>query len=372
MDILWIRTAAFRLAILVIFALFQGCAATSVTQVNESSKAESLSVKKNENKHISIKKTADNNSLNYAPRISHQNDKLNRSDLHKNQVIKKTVTRFDVSAVNADARSFFMGLVRNSDVNIVVHPDVKGDVSIRLKQVSLEETLNAVCDVYDFDYVKEIYGYKILPRMIQTQLFKVDYLNVSREGTSNTRVSNGQVSNNNETSNSSSSTTSPSSNQTGQTSTPNSNSAIETKSETNFWETISISVSSIVGDAPGKRVVVSPQVGLVLVAAYSSELQAVERFLKRAEDALLRQVTIEAKILEVVLNDKFQAGIQWDTFEQGFGGQLALNDGRVGAGFQSGDVSKLVDISLGGIFSVGLNFTDFSSIIEDLQSQGDV
>jgi MSHA biogenesis protein MshL len=282
--------------------------------------------------------------------------------------------KFDVSAVNASAKSFFMGLVRDDNVNIVVHPDVTGSISISLKQVSLEQVLNAVCDVYNFDYVKEQYGYKILPRTIQTRLFKLDYLNVSREGKSNTRVSNGQVSNANSgrTGGNANSSSNSQQGQGGQNSTQITNSEIETTSKSDFWETIEASVVTIIGDTPEKRVVVSPQVGLILVEAYSSELRSVEHFLKSAENALLKQVVIEAKILEVALNENFQAGVQWDTFEQGFGGQLELNDSRVGAGFQSGDISKLVSTAIGGVFSVGLNFTDFTSIIEVLQSQGDV
>jgi len=282
--------------------------------------------------------------------------------------------KFDVSAVNASAKNFFMGLVRDDDVNIVVHPDVTGSISIRLKQVSLEQVLRAVCDVYNFDFVKEQYGYKILPRTIQTKLFKLDYLNVSRDGKSNTRVSNGQVSNSSsgDTGGNTNSSSTNGQGQSGQSSTQITNSEIETTSKSDFWETIEESVSAIIGEAPGKRVVVSPQVGLILVEAYSSELRSVEQFLKSAENALLKQVVIEAKILEVALSENFQAGIQWDTFEQGFGGQLELNDSRVGAGFQSGDISKLVNSSIGGVFSAGLNFTDFTSIIEVLQSQGDV
>ena len=282
--------------------------------------------------------------------------------------------KFDVSAVNASAKNFFMGLVRDDDVNIVVHPDVTGSISIRLKQVSLDQALRAVCDVYNFDFVKEQYGYKILPRTIQTKLFKLDYLNVSRDGKSNTRVSDGQVSNPS-SGNAGGNTSSSSNNQQGQNgqgATQITNSEIETTSKSDFWETIEESVAAIIGEASGKRVVVSPQVGLILVEAYSSELRSVEQFLKSAENALLKQVVIEAKILEVVLSENFQAGIQWDTFEQGFGGQLELNDSRVGAGFQSGDISKLVNSSIGGVFSAGLNFTDFTSIIEVLQSQGDV
>lgn len=282
---------------------------------------------------------------------------------------------FDVSAVNTPAKDFFMSLVHGQNQNIIMHPDIAGEISIQLKNVSLEQALAAVCDVYPYDYMHTSYGYKIVPKELQSRIFKVSYLNVNREGTSHTRVNSGQVSQNNQNGADANSTgASNSSSQTNdtQSSSALTNSEIETISHADFWQTIETGIRAILGKQEGTRVVVSPQAGLVLVEGYSSQLFLVEQFLRSAEHALLKQVIIEAKILEIELSDRFNAGIQWDTFEQGFGGKLELNDSRVGAGLAPSDVLKGADVSLGGVFSVGLNFTDFTSIIEVLKTQGDV
>ncbi|HEX4974313.1 MAG TPA: pilus (MSHA type) biogenesis protein MshL [Pseudomonadales bacterium] len=282
---------------------------------------------------------------------------------------------FDVGAVNTPAKEFFMSLVHGQNQNIIVHPDVAGEISIQLKNVSLEQALAAVCDVYPYDFIHTSYGYKIVPKKLQSRIFKVSYLNVNREGTSHTRVNSGQVAQNNQNSSDASAsgasnTSNPSTDS--QSSSALTNSEIETISHADFWQTIESGIESILGKKEGTRVVVSPQAGLVLVEGYSSQLSLVEQFLRSAEHALLKQVIIEAKILEIELSDKFNAGVQWDTFEQGFGGKLELNDGRVGAGLAPSDVLKGADVSLGGVFSVGLNFTDFTSIIQVLKTQGDV
>lgn len=287
-----------------------------------------------------------------------------------NYVFKKT---FDVGAVNTPAKEFFMSLVHGQNKNIIVHPDVVGEISIQLKNVTLEQALAAVCDVYAYDYIHSSYGYKIVPKKLQSRIFKVSYLNVNREGTSHTRVNSGQVEqNNNAGIGTTSPTTTPDPNASSQTSAALTNSEIATTSQADFWKTIETGIQSILGQQEGARVVVSPQAGLVLVEGYSSQLLLIEQFLRSAEHALLKQVIIEAKILEIELSDRFNAGIQWDTFEQGFGGQLELNDSRVGAGLAPSNVLKGADVSLGGVFSVGLNFTDFTSIIEVLKTQGDV
>jgi len=58
-----------------------------------------------------------------------------------------------------------------------------------------------------------------------------------------------------------------------------------------------------------RSVIVSPQTGMILVRAFPSELAQVEAFIEASQEALQRQVILEAKILEVELKEGFQSGI---------------------------------------------------------------
>ena len=281
--------------------------------------------------------------------------------------IEEASSRFDVVANRNSAAAFFNGLVDGMGINILVDPSINSRITLNLKEVTLEETLQAVRDIYGLQYVQTSYGYRILPKSLQNQVFHVNYLNVSRSGSSGMSVSSGHI--NNDIS-SSTSSSDPNSSFGGSSSSVATASKIETLASTDFWSNLQASVSMIVGSGNGRRVVVDAQAGLVVVRGFPDELAAVKDFLNRAELSLQKQVIIEAKILEITLSSGFQSGIQWDAFGTGqsnvFGGS-----GDEIAGQLSAETVRNSE-NLGGVFSLNFDTADFTGVIQMLQRQGEV
>lgn len=272
--------------------------------------------------------------------------------------------RFDVSARNTEVKSFLMSLVHGTDFNIILHDGLEGSVSLNLKNVTILETLDAVRDIYGYDYSISSYGIQVFPRTVQTRIFPINYLNVSRSGSSGMWVSSGQV-----TSKDSSENTGDSSTSSSSTSAINST-QVNTNSSSDFWGQLTITLNMMIEGKEDASIVVDPQSGMVIVKGMPSTIRDIGIYLERAELSVGKQVLIEAKILEVSLNDGFQSGIQWNTF--GAGRKGGIDD--TSKDFVGSMASELLSNpdEIGGVFNLNLNYENFTGVIELLETQGTV
>jgi MSHA biogenesis protein MshL len=290
--------------------------------------------------------------------------------------------RFDLNVEDAPARAFFMGLVDGTPINMLVDPQVSGRVTLQLKQVTVEETLSAVRDLYGYDYRRIRNGFMVLPASLQTRIFNLNFIDVTRVGMSNTRISSGQITQeDNSPAGGGSAASSP-----GDT-IDVTGTAVVTRSGTDFWKAIEADLRTMIGVGEGseKSVVINRQSGVIVARAMPTELRDIGEYIARTESTVSRQVILEAKVIEVELNDAYQAGINWaavltDGNKQytigqltppgGFEGNPLVADGvpiNVGPG---NPVNELLSNTLGGAFTMAANFTDFNAYIELLSLQG--
>lgn len=294
--------------------------------------------------------------------------------------------RFDVSVSNADAKALFLGLVKDTRYNLVVHPDVSGTISLDLQNVTVPEVLSVVSDIYGYPVKRVGSLYQVMPAGIRTEVFKINYLNVRRQGSSETRVSSGSVSDGDSSNTSNSSGTSSvddgdRNSGSGSSSGSLIGTQIYTSGRSDFWGDLKANLDMLIGTGADRRVVVTPQSGMVIVRAMPAEIDIIKEYLDAAELIMKRQVILEAKILEVTLNDDFQSGINWTAIGEPAAGKTIVGSlGSATVSSAGGDGLIAFPGATGinsanssnGIFGLTLSLNDFTGIIDLLETQGTV
>lgn len=307
--------------------------------------------------------------------------------------------RFDLSVNNAPAAQVFMSLVSGTRYSILVHPQVTGTITVSLKDVTIRDALDALRDLYGYEYRIEGSRISILPAGIQTRVFKVNYLTGQRRGTSDLRVQSGSVSD----------VSSPGvpgqvpgqppglpgTYMPGQLPVARSidSSRVSTTQVTDFWGDLRAALVAIVGTGEGRSVVVTPHSGVIVIRAMPDEMRSVQQYLHETRIAVERQVMLEAKIIQVTLADAYQSGINWAAFKNNFaigqasnaigtsqlpanppgsailgGGQVVDLPGRT----LTTTAAETVTNPASAVFGIALQTANFSALLQFLETQGSV
>lgn len=316
--------------------------------------------------------------------------------------------RFDLSVSNASASQVFMAIVSGTRYSMLVNPEVTGSISVNLKDVTVMEALDTIRELYGYEY--RVQGTRIFvqPLSMQSKVFKVNYLTAQRQGRSDTRVVSGSITASTAGTAGAAGTATPATGAAGTTTQPAAGSSVSTTNSMDFWGEINEAIKAIIGVEGGRSVVISPQSGVIVVRAMPRELREVENFLRASQLTIERQVMLEAKIVEVVLSEQFQAGINWAGFTatgrhrlssganvsqfktqapslgvnqagevatqyNTDSGSFVANDlGNILAAPLAGAVGRLAGGPLAGIMGLAFQTGSFAALISFLETQGSV
>ena len=306
--------------------------------------------------------------------------------------------RFDLSVVNAPATQVFMALVSGTRYSMLLPPDVSGNLTLNLKDVTVLEALETIRELYGYEY--RVQGKRIFiePNTMKTRVFHINYLASRRQGSSDLRVTGSSISvgagaaAGTATATPTASPAAPAGAGTTSAVRSNDTSRVSMTTDSDFWGDLNRALASMVGATEGRSVVVNPSSGVVLVRALPSELGNVEKYLKATQLIAERQVMLEAKIIDVTLADEFQSGVNWGAFKSGPNSRSGIGVAQPGATIGVGVAAQTVGTGtaptlsvtpgqLGSIAAsvlgrgfVGLAFqtANFAALLNFLETQGNV
>jgi len=231
--------------------------------------------------------------------------------------------RYTVVVNEVPVKELLFALARDAKVNVDIHPDIEGVVTINAVEQTLPQILKRISNQVDIRYGYDGDNLVILHDTPFLRTYKVDYVNVSRNTSSTSSVST-QIS-------STSGGDAGSGGSSGNTSTTD----VSTVSNHNFWSRLVSNISAILGEATSgasgsassgsssgrirvtNTVIPNPESGVITVRATASQHEQIRFFIDQVLVSAKRQVLIQITIVEVTLNERYQAGINWNALSTG-------------------------------------------------------
>lgn len=303
----------------------------------------------------------------------------------------KKEARFNLFVNKAPVGAILQSLVDGTSYSLIMPEELSGNLSLNLKNVTAFDVLETLKNVYHYDYEVQDKRIIVYPNGVRTKIFVMNHLIGKRVGNSELKVSSGSLTDNPiRTNTNNNGVTNTSNFGSGQQNTSNST-KVTTTTESDFWKEIGSVIEIMLEKKDGRSVVVSPETNTIVVRGLPKEVNEVEKYLRKVQAIIDKQVIIEAKLIEVQLNSGMQTGINWAAFGKingnpiGMGYGLAnastatnisgtINNpsvnlpGLLGAATTLGTVGN--PISNSSLFSMAFGSSNFASVLNFLETQG--
>ena len=322
---------------------------------------------------------------------------------------------FSIYARDSSVQDVLLAFSKESELNIVIDPELNGKVTIDLKRVTLKEALDAILSPLGWTYRIDGKFIKISRPQMETRLFKLNYIATKRSGKREVYVSTSTGGGLQTSSLQGQQTAiSPGGSRTGYT-------ELVTLDDMDLWKEIQKGLENLIFgfveekteetvtekgpqkekatwtkvDTKGKKLVINKSSGVIMVTDYPINLNKVASYLETVEGSSQRQVSIQAKIMEVILSDGHKEGINWKVIEglpRSINVAWGLTDKAKTTGFPGGtsgfltgtgsgttigtiDTPGVFKIApYGGILALGAAGTEvaLSDIMQAIAEQGDL
>lgn len=240
-------------------------------------------------------------------------------------------------------------LFRDTDFSIVLDPDVAGVFSGELRNVTLRQALELVLHPLGLDFELQGQSIHVFRRRTETRIFDVDYVITQRTArrsmsAATALTGRGLAASGGETD------TTPSAGDA----IAGSSTQVASTDGADFFQELAAGVQTLL--SPDGRFNLDRKAAMVQVTDYPDRLDRIALYLDAAQTRVLRQVQIQARVVEVDLRQEHHDGIDWS---------LVL-----GSGDASVSVTQAPAPVPGRGLAFGLRIKDLQGLLRVLGRQG--
>ena len=244
---------------------------------------------------------------------------------------------FNVLVNEVELRPLLTPTAQDYGLNLAMDPEITGTFTGNLQDIDLEQALLIVLDPLNLEY--EVDGQNQILRVhypeMETRTFEFDYIttvrSLSRSLSASAAAGGGGVGGGG-----------------------GGTTSITGSESTDLLTDIETDLEQLVSGEEGAGIIFNKMAGLIVATDFRENLDVISNYLELIQNAVQRQVVIEARIVEVQLNDNFQAGIDWSV--------VLGNTGLIAQSF--------------GVAQSGFNLTasneNFTAVLQALSLQGKV
>jgi MSHA biogenesis protein MshL len=256
-------------------------------------------------------------------------------------------------------RELLLLLVHDTNLSVVLDPDVDGTFSGDLKNVTRQQAFGLVLEPHGFVASFEDTIVRVRREQVQTRLFNINYVATRRSGTRGTGLSGmyGQGAYGYGAGGAMAGGVAAAGYGGGYGGIGGSQASVSGTDSGDVFEELQAGIETLLSDAG--RLNIDRKAGLIQVTDYPARLDRIAVYIEAYETRALRQVRIVAKILEVELREDFSAGIDWSLLLQKAGDAVAVTQ-------------RLAPTRGSGAFTIGVNINDFKGLLEAFAGQGRV
>lgn len=258
-------------------------------------------------------------------------------------------------------KDVLMELSRLAEIDMEIDPGITGGIILRVKDRPFKDVLERVVELGGLRYNADNGVMRVERDSPYQENYKVDFLNITRSHDSTTSV---------DTKGLSSSESGSASSATGTSST------ITNKSTDDVWESLEKAIKNILSftstsnststtsaataSTTSDNLQINKPAGVISIIATEKQHESIKNYINSVKEQVSSQVLIEAKIVEVTLDDEYKSGIDWGT----------LSDRNIGlkiTGKFTGDISSSANfLTIGGVSGGGGNLSTAVSFTESL------